>query len=437
MKGIKALIKGALNSFMNSYFKELSEFLEKAKTPYHAVAQASTRLDAAGFVRLYENHSWNLKDGGLYYVVRGGSSLIAFKNAGGGFMISATHSDSPCFRVKGSVNSGAYVKLETERYGGMINYTWLDRPLTVAGRVTVKTAKGISVKLCDIGDKKLVIPSLAIHLNRGVNDSLKLNPAEDLLPLASLLGGKDIYEYLAESMSVKREDIVSCELFLVDAEAPSAFGLENEFILSPRLDDLSSAYAALKAFILSDSKTSSVFAMFNNEEVGSETKQGAASSFLRDVLRRISGSEESYLERLGSSFMVSADNAHAIHPNRPEMSDRRNAPTLGGGVVVKYNANQKYATDAVSDGVIRRIAEAADVKLQSYFNRADLPGGSTLGSISDTKVSVPTVDIGIPQLAMHSSNESAAISDIADMQKLFEQFFKAELSVVGDFIDIV
>ncbi len=423
---------------MKKDIKGLCEFLKNAKTQYHAVSEIAKMLDEAGFVRLYEHEAWELSVGQLYYVVRDGSSLIAWRNTFGGFMISAAHTDSPCFRVKENIASGAYVKLDTEKYGGMINYTWLDRPLTVAGRLALKTEKGVVMKLCDIGKTEVVIPSLAIHMNRTVNDSLKLNPAVDLLPLASLSGGADIFELVAKSVGAKKEEIVSHELFLVSAEEPRVFGALDEFLLSPRLDDLSSVYAALMGFLGMDAGLSTpVFAVFDNEEVGSETKQGAGSTFLRDTLRRISDSEEHYLERVGSSFMVSADNAHAVHPNHPEFADKNNAPVLGGGVVVKYNANQRYATDALSDGLLRRIADKAKVKLQSYYNRADLPGGSTLGSISDTRVSVATVDIGLPQLAMHSANETMAISDFLGMQKLFSEFFASTLYIEGDFISII
>lgn len=423
---------------MKNSIKDLCTFLKNSKTQYHAVSELSKKLDEEGFIRLYEHEPWELSVGQLYYTVRDGSSLIAWRNTFGGFMISAAHTDSPCFRVKGSVTSGAYVKLETEKYGGMINYTWLDRPLTVAGRLALRTEKGIIMKLCDIGKTELVIPSLAIHMNRNVNESLKLNPAVDLLPLASLAGGADVFELAAKSVGAKKEEIVAHELFLVSAEEPRLFGTNGEFILSPRLDDLASVYAAFDGFMNMEAGLSTpVFAVFDNEEVGSETKQGAASTFLRDTLRRISESEEHYLERLGSSFMISADNAHAIHPNHPEVADKSNAPVLGGGVVVKYNANQRYATDALSDGLLRRIAEGAGVKLQSYFNRADLPGGSTLGSISDTRVSVPTVDIGLPQLAMHSANESMAAKDFVDMKKLFSKFFGSTLYIEKNCISVI
>ena len=423
---------------MSEFKKSLLEFLDKSKTSYHAVKNISEKLESEGYSRLYECDKWNLKKGGKYYVVRDGSSLIAFKNNGGGFMISAAHSDSPAFRIKDDVTLGSYVKLETEKYGGMINYTWFDRPLTIAGRISVKSENGLEIKLCDIGGSNVVIPSLAIHMNRGVNENCKFNPAQDLLPLISLSGKKgELKERIAASAGVGAEDIVSDELFLVSNDSPITFGLNDEMILSSRLDDLSAVCASVEAFVAApDTDSSAVLAVFDNEEVGSETKQGAGSTFLYDVLKRISESEEDYLVRLSSSFMVSVDNAHALHPNHPEMSDKNNAPILGGGITVKYNANQRYATDALSDAIFREICKKANVKVQSYCNRADLPGGSTLGSISDTKVSVPTVDIGIPQLAMHSLNECLALSDAEDMKRALEEFYSRTLFVRGEKIEI-
>ena len=423
---------------MSNFGKNLQNFMENAKTAYHAVADITAKLDSEGFTRLYENDEWELTPGGKYYVVRAGSSVIAFVNNGGGFMIGAAHSDSPAFRVKGDSTFGVCVKLDTEKYGGMINYTWLDRPLTVAGRVTVRTEGGVESRLADIGGDIVVIPSLAIHMNRTVNESCKLNPAKELFPLASLSGkGGELMEKVAASVGVSTVDIVSHELYLVSAEKPTAFGFNSEMLLSPRLDDLSSVYAMLEAFCEANSTGATpVLAVFDNEEVGSETRQGAASTLLFDTLKRVCGSECEYLRRVSSSFMVSADNAHAIHPNYPEMSDKANAPTLGGGIAIKYNANKRYATDTVSDAVFREICATVGVKPQSYFNRADLPGGSTLGSIADTKVSVPTVDIGIPQLAMHSANECIAIADALEMKKALAAYFSTSLVVRGDSVAI-
>lgn len=417
----------------------LFEFLEGSKTAYHAVENISDALDAAGYTELSETEAWSLTKGGKYYVVRDGSSIIAFRNMGGAFMISASHSDSPAFRVKNIAESAPYIKLDVEKYGGLINYTWLDRPLTVAGRVAVRSESGIEIKLADIGDKRVVIPSLAIHLNRTVNDSCKLSPTSDLIPLASIKGGADVICAVAESIDKAPGDIVSYELILTSADKPVSVGLCDELVLSPRIDDLGAVYASLCGF-LSSSDTigvTPVLAVFDNEEVGSETKQGAASTFLYDTLMRICGNECDYLTRVAASFMLSADNAHAKHPSHPELSDPRNAPVLGAGVVVKHNANQRYTTDAVSEAVFLSIAKAAGVGVQHYYNRADLPGGSTLGSIANTKVPVSTVDIGVPQLAMHSANETCALCDVEDMAKIMEVFYNTVISKGKDEIKII
>ena len=409
----------------------LFEFIEKSPTAYHTVAEIKRRLLQCGFSEISERDS-SAFSGERCFVIRD-SSIIAFKKKklDGGFMICATHGDSPAFKVKGTKGSaGDYLGLSTETYGGLIYYSWLDRPLSLAGRVAVETKDGIEMRLFNFERDVAVIPSLAIHMNRTVNDGVKLNPAKDLLPLLSLDGDADIKSLLADELSVKKEEIVSHDVFLYSRENPRAFGMDGEFILSPRIDDLACVYTSLEAFVEAEPIGVSVLCVFDNEEVGSATKQGAGSTFLHDTLLRIAGSKEKYLEMLSDSFMVSADNAHAKHPNYPECSDPDNAPVLGGGVVVKYNANQRYATDARSDAIFRTICKRIDLSLQSYLNRADMPGGSTLGSIADTKVGISTVDIGIAQLAMHSSSEVAALSDISDMQKAMAAVYSA--SIVAD-----
>ena len=418
-----------------SDIKGLFDFIRRSPTAYHATEAVRQRLLGEGYVELYESDSWELREGGKYFVTRGGSSLIAFREVSSpkGFMIAAAHTDSPAFRVKLSgEKKGVYSRLDVEKYGGMIYYSWLDRPLSVAGRVVVRTEGGAEVRLVNIDRDLVSIPSLAIHLNRTVNDGAALNPARDMLPMYSL-GEADLATTVAESASVKKEDILSHDLFLYCRDEGRVFGERGEFILCPRLDDLESVYAATEGFLKADeSKSMPVLAIFDNEEVGSETKQGAASTFLRDTLSRAVASEESYLRAIASGMMLSIDNAHAIHPNRPEMSDPQNAPVLGGGIVVKFNASQRYATDGISHGIFVALCEREGIRHQRYYNRADLPGGSTLGSISDTRVSVPTVDIGFPQLAMHSANETAAVSDLDDMISATRAFFSASISAKGN-----
>ena len=414
----------------------LFDYINSSPTAFHAVDTLAKMLTKEGYTELLECDGWQLATGGKYFVRRNGSSLIAFRTAESpkGFMIAAAHTDSPAFRVKLSgEKSGAYSRLDVEKYGGMIYYSWLDRPLSVAGRLVVKTESGVECRLVNIDRDLVSIPSLAIHLNRGVNDGLKLNPATDLLPLYSL-GTASIADTLAVAAGVNAEDILSHDVFLYNREKGRTFGENDEFILSPRLDDLESVYAAARGFVTAKGADCiPVLAVFDNEEVGSETKQGAASTFLLDVLTRLGG--ESYTQLVASSMMLSIDNAHALHPNHPEMSDRENAPVLGGGIVVKFNANQRYATDAVSHGIFLEICGRAGVETQRYYNRADLPGGSTLGSISNTRVSVPTVDIGFPQLAMHSATETAAVSDLEPMIVATRAFFSTAICHRGDKID--
>lgn len=424
-----------------SYTKELFDFIKSSPTAYHTVETVKNMLLEAGFKQVSEMDTEGLAEGGKRFVIRGGSSIIALKGSAdkGGFMISASHSDSPCFKVKGEACLAGYTGLATEKYGGMIHYTWLDRPLSVAGRLCVKTENGFKTVLVNIENPILTIPSVAIHLNRSVNDGYKFNPAVDLLPL---MGGKDtkggFIKLVAEKAGVATDDIISHDLFVYNADEGKEIGARGEYILAPRIDDLGCVYASVRALIdAPDSADSvSVLAVFDNEEVGSETKQGAMSTFLDMTLRAAAGTDEKYRKMLLNSFMVSADNAHAIHPNHPELYDRTNNAMMGEGIVVKYNANQRYATDAISEALFSALADKADVKLQRFSNRADMLGGSTLGSISDTRVSIPTVDIGLPQLAMHSANETAAAGDLEDMISVMKALYSSSLENDGENVKI-
>ena len=425
-----------------SYVNELFDFIKNSPTAYHTVNTVKELLIKEGFTEVCESDPESFSDGGKHFVCRGGSSIIAFKGSAknSGFVICASHSDSPCFKIKGELSGASYTRLATEKYGGMIHYSWLDRPLSVAGRVVVKTTDGVKTVLVNIEKAALTIPSVAIHLNRGVNESCKLNPATDLLPLIGTSDAKGaLMAKIAEQAGVSSSDIISHDLFLYNAEEGRIIGINDEFILSPRLDDLGCAYASLRAFIDAETRENScsVLAIFDNEEVGSETKQGAASSFLDMTLKAIAGDDKTYSASLYHSFMVSADNAHAVHPNHPELYDGTNAPTLGGGVVVKYNANQHYTTDAISDGIFTTVADRAGAKLQRFSNRADMVGGSTLGSISNTRVSVSTIDIGLPQLAMHSATETAAVSDLSEMVKVLHELYSSSVVRSGDDIKII
>ena len=422
------------------FAKELIDFIKASPTAYHTVDSVKKALIAEGFTEVYEDDVAAFSEGGRHFVIRGGSSIIAFKGKGSGFMVTASHSDSPSFKVKGELSGANYVRLATEKYGGMIYYSWLDRPLSLAGRVVVKTAEGINSLLVNIDKPILTIPSVAIHLNRGVNDGYKFNPATDLLPLVGTADTKGaLMQTVAAAAGVKAEDIISHDLFLYNAEEGRIVGINDELLLAPRIDDLGCVYASLRAFIDAPEtdKSVSVLAVFDNEEVGSETKQGAASTFLDMTLKNIAGNSDRYVSMLYNSFMVSADNAHAVHPNHPELYDGTNAPILGGGVVVKYNANQRYTTDAISDGIFTTLAERSGARLQRFSNRADMLGGSTLGSISNTRVSISTVDIGLPQLAMHSATETSAVKDLSDMVLVLTELYSSAVVKQGDKIDIV
>ena len=426
---------------MKDYTNSLFKFIKNSPSAFHTVASVKERLVADGYTELCEGSAWSLVDGGKYFVTRNGSSIIAFRKCEArGFVITASHSDSPAFRVKASGESalGTYTKLPVERYGGMILYSWFDRPLSIAGRVVVRTDDGIAVKLLNVDRDLLVIPSVAIHLNRSVNEKFSPNPAQDLIPLLSAGGERvELGKLIADELGVKADDVISHDLFLYTRDDGRTVGANGELILSPRLDDLECVYSSLEAFLSSNEQGMiPVLAVFDNEEVGSDTKQGAASTFLFDTLSRIYPERDEYLAALASSYMVSADNAHAKHPNHPELSDADNAPTVNGGVVVKFNANQKYTTDSVSAAIFTEACRKAGVKYQTYYNRADMPGGSTLGSIANTKVSISTVDVGLPQLAMHSAVETAGAYDLADMIAVLTRLYSSNIDAKGDKIVI-
>ena len=423
--------------------ENLIEFINASKSSFHAVAEMKTELKKNGFNELSEADGWKLQKGGKYFVTRNDSSIIAFRIPVGdfkAFQIMASHSDSPTFRIKSNPEisvENKYIKLNTERYGGMIISPWFDRPLSVAGRVMVKTRNGVKTVLVDVDRDILLIPNLAVHMNREVNNGYKYNAQKDTLPLFSMSkekGGFD--ELIAKTAGVKKEDIVSTELYLYNRESGLVWGENNEFISAPRLDDLECAYASLQGIIAGKSASSvTVHAVFDNEEVGSGTKQGAAAGFLQTVLRRINMSmgrtEEDYHVALSNSFMISADNAHAVHPNYSDVTDPTNRPYINDGVVIKLSANQKYTTDAVSEAILKVICDRDDIPTQMFVNRSDMLGGSTLGNISNTQVALNTVDIGLPQLAMHSPFETAGVKDIEYLVKLAKSFFNSSISYDG------
>jgi len=414
---------------------ELLEFLNGSPSCYHAAHRVMEMLQAAGYERLWEQEKWALREGGRYFVLRGDASLMAFrvpKRDFRGFMIAAAHSDSPTYKVREEAevaSAGNCLRLSVEPYGGMIHRSWLDRPLSVAGRILVREGERIVSRLVNIDRDLLIIPSVAIHMDREVNKGTALKANVDLLPLFGQGKEKGAFRrVVAESAGVEAEDILTTDLFLYNRTPATLVGAEEEFIAAPRLDDLQCVFGCLKGFLAAEeSESVPVLAVFHNEEVGSGTRQGADSTFLADVLRRVNDSmgrsAENYLTAVANSFQISADNAHAVHPAHPEYSDGSEAPVLNGGVVVKYNAAQHYTTDAVSDAVFRQVCAAAEVPVQRYSNRADLPGGSTLGNISTAHVSVHSVDIGLPQLAMHASYEVAGVADTESLIRAMTVYY--------------
>ncbi len=429
---------------MDALTRQLLDFLDTSPTCYHAAANLAHTLENAGYRRLWESQTWTLEAGGRYFVTRGESTLAAFRVPRPdftGFMLAAGHSDSPSLKLREAAetaSAGNCLRLSVEPYGGGIYRSWLDRPLSVAGRVLVRREERIESRLVNVDRDLLVIPSVAIHMDRSVNKGTALDPAVDLLPLFGM--GRETGAFrrlIAETAGAAAEDILSTELFLYPRTPGTVLGAEEELVAAPRLDDLQCVFGCFQGFLgAADSASVPVLCVFNNEEVGSGTRQGADSTFLTDVLSRISGalgrSAEEHHAALANSFLVSADNAHAVHPAHPEYADKQERPVLNGGVVIKYNANQRYTTDAVSSAVFRQVCREAGVMVQSYSNRADLPGGSTLGGISSAHLSIPSVDIGLPQLAMHASFEVAGVRDTEALVRAMSVYFSKSFRRLQD-----
>ena len=465
---------------MDKNVQGMIDFVKNSPTAFHAVD--SVRKMLGGFTALREGERWHLEPGGKYYVTRNCSSLIAFTLPEGdleAFQLVASHSDSPTFKIKENAEitvQDRYIQLDTERYGGMIMNTWLDRPLSVAGRVIVRAEKGVKtvlvnldkdsgmiigswfdrplsvagrilvrrnekIETClvDLDRDMVIIPNVAIHMNRDINNGYKYNPAADVFPL---WGSKDaagtFRTQIAKAAGVQSEDVLGSDLYLYNRVPGTVWGVKQEYFSAPRLDDLECVYSSVQALLMAGvpERHANVCCVFDNEEVGSTTKQGADSSFLYDVLHRILLSlgyhAEQYYTAIASSFMLSADNAHAVHPNHPEFSDPVNKVFMNGGIVVKFNANQKYTTDAVSEAVFHSICRKAGVPVQHYANRSDMPGGGTLGNIAGSHVSVNTLDIGLAQLAMHSCCETAGVLDIGYMIDGMRAFYGTEICMGED-----
>ncbi len=393
----------------------LMDFLQNSPTAFHAVDQVRRILLAQGFRELPESQRWILLPGGKYFTTRNGSSLIAFRVGARlrepGFLITASHSDSPCFKLKQNAElrvRDRYVQLNTEGYGGMICSSWMDRPLSLAGRVLLRKVEDgrqtHESRLVCFDRDLLLIPNLAIHMNRKVNEGFAFN-----------------------------KQILAMDLYLYNRMAPTVWGAQNEFLSAGRLDDLECAYGTLQGFLAGENdRHIQVYSLFDNEEVGSGTKQGAASTLLKDVLYRVVRGlgldDEDFRCMTARSFMLSCDNAHAVHPNHPEKTDANNCTYMNEGIVVKSHAGQKYTSDARSIALFRAICEHAQVPVQFFSNRSDEAGGSTLGNIAMAQVSMNTVDLGLAQLAMHSAYETAGVRDLEYLERACAAFYGAGLS---------
>jgi aspartyl aminopeptidase len=423
--------------------QELIDFIYDSPTAFHTVKSIRKILDDHGFSELKEEEKWEINKGGKYYFVKNDSAIIAFTAGKGelentGFKIIGAHTDSPTFRIKPmpEIIADGYVKLNTEIYGGPILNTWLDRPLSLAGRAALKSDNTLKpiIKLVNVKRPVLIIPNLAIHMNREMNKGVELNGQKDMLPVLSLVNDtlkKDNYllNLLASELNVNKEDIIDFDLFLYEFEKGSIIGLNNEFISSSRLDDLTMVYAGVKAIAESPiSDSTNVLVCFDNEEVGSSTKQGADSPMLSSVLERIAmclgKNKEDYYRALAQSFIISSDSAHAVHPNSPEKADPVNRPEMNKGPVIKISARQSYTSDSVSIAIYSEICKKAGVPVQKFVNRSDEKGGSTIGPISSSHISIRSVDIGTALLAMHSVRELSGVYDQLYVTKSFKKFYE-------------
>lgn len=413
----------------------LADFLDASVSPYHAVKEAESFLKSEGYLALSESEAWQLEKGGKYYLTRNGSSLLAFRipqNLPTGFQIAAAHTDSPSFKYKKTFVSSSFTRLSVERYGGFKSLAWMDRPLSLAGRVLVRVEGAVVAQTVDLKEPIAIIPSVAMHLMREDADNL----AVDLVPFTDGTEGLCIEEKIAKRLDVSSADILGHDLYLYPVQKAVLFGENGAFVASPRLDDLQCVYALLKGFLLAKENLGAIplLALFDNEEVGSRSMQGADSDLLSGTMQRIAQALGlSYGALCAGSFLVSADNAHGLHPNHPELSDKNGLTSqLNGGVVIKRNASKRYTTDGLSEALFTLLCKNAGVPVQLYANRPDLPGGSTLGAIADAHVSVHSIDIGLAQLAMHSPVETAGTQDTAYLERAMALFFASFLKQKGE-----
>ncbi|MGN0180854.1 MAG: M18 family aminopeptidase [Candidatus Ornithomonoglobus sp.] len=421
---------------------KMLDFIDASPMAFHAVENVKRILIENGFAQLYECDEWRLQNGGRYFVTRNGSSIIAFEVPlynYRGLAVCASHTDSPSFKLKSSPELpgvNGLVRLNVEGYGGMARETWFDRPLSVAGRVAAADGSGIKELLVNIDRDIAVIPSLAVHMGKARSEE-RVNIQNEMLPLLrSDKAQNELLGLIADNAGVKPENIKGCDLYLYNREKGTVFGADNEFIASGRIDNLENVYLSLSALLASRETAKKtemlrIFAAFDNEETGSLTRQGAESTFLDETVERINDSlgvsRAEYMRRLASSFVMSVDNAHAMHPNYAAKADPVNRPRLNGGVALKFNASGRYTTDAVSAAVVRTLAERAGIPVQEYHNRSDISGGSTLGNLMNRHISVMSADIGLAQLAMHSAYETAGAKDAEYMERLLTEFYNTTI----------
>lgn len=421
--------------------EQLFNFLKQTYSPYHNVSYFKERLLKEGFKELKEDEPFLLEKGEKYFVIRNFTSLIAFKvgkdiKEDTHFQIVASHSDSPVFKIKEHIftETGDVQKLIVEPYGGMIHSCWLDKPLSIAGRIVVNKDNVLVSRLISIKDKTVVIPNLAIHMNREINNGYKYNPQVDLCPVIGKACGKNILEEYINEQLDESESLISYDLYLYNKEEPTLVGFDASMIGAPKLDDLACAFATFEGFNEAvNDKIITLYALFDNEEVGSTSFNGANSNFLDSITRRIYLSfyndNDKYYASLAASTLISADNAHAMHPNHPELSENNSPVVLNKGVVIKHNANMHYCSDALSTALIKKLASDNNLNIQEFFNRSDVRGGSTLGNISTSHVSILSVDIGLPQYAMHSCYETMGAEDYLDMIKLISSYMSQDIKV--------
>lgn len=416
--------------------QELFDFIGKSPSCFHVISNIEEEFQDAGFEKLSHAQEWELAEGGKYYITCNQSTIIAWElpeHDYKGFHIVASHSDFPSFKVKANPEikfENAYTSLSVEKYGGPLMAPWFDRPLSIAGRIMIEKNGEIVSKKVDFGKDCISIVNLAIHMNREANTGINYKVSKDMVPIwAGAENNLTFMEELAKVAGVNADDILDMDLYLYNRMEGRIWGANDEFISATKLDDLQCAFSSMKAFLNATNQNHvKVLAVFDNEEVGSSTRQGGKSNLLESVLKRIAENqgrtEEGYNMDLAHSFLLSADNAHAVHPNYVEKADKTNHPYPNGGVVIKYTASQQYTTDARSGAFIKLLCKKANVPYQVYYNHSDVVGGSTLGNLAILQVPIMAADIGAAQLAMHSPYETGGVNDTYYLTQMLKEFYK-------------